>query len=155
MACVVQPRAAVMTPAASKRYSSQRAAGSRMVRAGENTLVPVNPAMYATVLSRTQRPARTPLVSLIHVPPGGSVRRAEPVTETGAARVTVRRDVTRQVEENVSPVCGPASRRTVRVAAAAGGAARVEAASAATSATRRRRSMRAGACTAHPRGFGF
>ena len=79
----------------------------------------------------------------IQVPPGGSVRRLVPVTVTGASSVTVLRDVTRQVESRVTPVWGPASRRTDSVAAAAGGAASVPASAVARRARRRTRSARA------------
>ena len=71
----------------------------------------------------------------IQVPPGGSVLRLVPVTDAGVASVTVRRDVTRHVELKVTPVCGPASRRTVSEAAATGGAATIPASVAANRAS--------------------
>ena len=125
--------------------------------AGATTVVPANPATWATALSRTHRPSSAPPTIRSHVPPGGSVRRARAMTSTGLVSVTVTDEVVRQAASNVTPRWGPASSRTGSSAAAAGAGATVRPAAAVTAATRARtrgRRARAAAMGATLR-FGF
>src|SRR3954470_7381337 len=122
-AIACSPRASTSAPPASNRYRSHAPGWSVADRGDVNGRTSTIAGTYATRLSRTHRPASVPDVSRSHVPVAGRELRTDAVTATGRARVTVRRVATRQAASNVTPVCGPASSRTLSEAARTGAAA--------------------------------